>query len=247
MCENIYPIPLIDGGFCLVDEIDYLEISALNWRRKHGYARQAGGTKDTILMHRLIMEKVINRKLLSSELIDHKNHNRCDNRRDNLRIATIHENSRNCKVGIANKTGFIGVHKKTKHNQYIGYITANGKTVYLGCFDDLQFGARVYDVAARDLHKEFASLNFPEENNIPEAVEHYQKMITYKGQRNSTSKYYGVCYIPKQSHKNPWAARVCIGKTTIYAKTFPTEEQAAKAVDKIVKENKLKKPINFPE
>jgi len=41
-----------------------------------------------IAQHRLIVEKVINRKLLSSEIIHHKDHNHSNNKIENLQITT---------------------------------------------------------------------------------------------------------------------------------------------------------------
>ena len=50
----------------------------------------------------------------------------------------------------------------SSRGKWISSIQINGKTRHLGRFDDEQEAARAYDVAAKELHGEFARLNFPE-------------------------------------------------------------------------------------
>lgn len=40
-------------------------------------------------------------------------------------------------------------------------IRANGKRIYLGSFEDEMEAAKIYDIAAKKYHGEYASLNFP--------------------------------------------------------------------------------------
>lgn len=52
---------------------------------KNGYARKRVGNKEP-LVHRLIAEKILGRKLRKGEEVHHKNKNRRDNRPENLEV-----------------------------------------------------------------------------------------------------------------------------------------------------------------
>ena len=62
--------------------------------------------------------------------IDHRNRNKLDNRRENLRFVSHIENMRNTGV-IARHN--VGVYKRK--GRYIASIHLKDKTIHLGCFD----------------------------------------------------------------------------------------------------------------
>ncbi len=64
--------------------------------------------------------------------IDHKNHNRADNRILNLRDVTNEENSKNQKMSKLNKSGVTGVYFDRK--RWRAQIKLEGKTTSLGSF-----------------------------------------------------------------------------------------------------------------
>lgn len=85
---DVREIPLSNGGVALVDAEDYEWLSRWKWKRHvGGYACRTGWDKVErkwlcILMHRFIV-------LPPEDIeVDHKNRNRLDNRRCNLRPAT---------------------------------------------------------------------------------------------------------------------------------------------------------------
>ena len=122
---------------------------------QHRYAyinKKIKGKTKTYLVHRLIMESVLNRKLNRSEFVDHKNGDSLDNRINNLRICSIKENSRNRK----SKTK--GVRLLTS-GRYSARITVDGKELYLGSFDTVQEANSAYNLAATKYFGSFASLN----------------------------------------------------------------------------------------
>jgi len=105
-------------------------------------------------MHRLIMDAP------DGTDVDHRNMDRVDNRRSNLRLATRAENLRNQGLSRNNTSGFKGVSRLD--GKWRAEIRVKWKLIYLGLFDDKVEAARAYDTAAKEHFGEFARLNFPE-------------------------------------------------------------------------------------
>jgi len=68
--------------------------------------------------------------------IDHINHNKTDNRIENLRDVTFQKNSQNTKMHKDNKSGKMGVHYSKRDNVWIAYISIKGKRKHLGSSKD---------------------------------------------------------------------------------------------------------------
>lgn len=157
--NNCKVILLTNGKYALVDEEDYYEVRKFNWAaissRNTFYAVK--NSKNNRIMHRFIMglERGDNR------VIDHINHDGLDNRKANLRICTNDENVLNKKPS-KNKR-FKGAFYYAKNNSWTSSISYKGKCYRLGYFKTEEEAARAYDAKAKELHKEFAYLNFPNE------------------------------------------------------------------------------------
>ena len=112
-------------------------------------------------------------KLDRSLSVDHINHNGLDNRRENLRVATQSQNSANGQKaktwrGRPVSSAYKGVCKinnegKWNHGKWHCSIKENGKKLFMGYFDNEEEAARTYDAKAKELHGEYAYLNFPDE------------------------------------------------------------------------------------
>lgn len=159
--ENFKLIPLTKGEFAIVDEIDFDELNKKKWHLSYNgkvkYAARAFQKKDgkwsLECMHRVIMNPE------KEEMVDHKNRNGLDNRRENLRVATRSENAANRKLGKGRK--YLGISWNKKHKKWIANITKLKQRYYLGFFDTEEDAAMAYDIKAKELHGEFANLNFP--------------------------------------------------------------------------------------
>lgn len=78
--------------------------------------------KKNIFIHRLIMG--------AQDLffVDHINHNKMDNRRDNLRLCTKQENANNSTLSVCNTSGVTGVFYDKNKNSWIAYIQSDKYT-----------------------------------------------------------------------------------------------------------------------
>lgn len=148
-------IKLTRGLVAIVDDEDFSRLNKMKWcANKTGnafYAVRRDGKKMT-LMHRIIANAI------QSQKIDHANGNTLDNRRSNLRVCTQQQNARNSKQRKDNHCGYKGVGKS--HNKWKAGIRVNGKSIYLGTFENPRDAAIAYDTAARKHFGEFAKTNF---------------------------------------------------------------------------------------
>jgi len=93
---------------------------------------------------------------------DHINGNSLDNRKANLRSATRQQNCWNSrKRRPKSLSKYKGVSWNKRGQPWKAMLTANGKTMYLGCFDNQKQAAKAYDTAAKKYYGKFAALNFP--------------------------------------------------------------------------------------
>ncbi len=151
-------ITLYRGQIALVDDEDFEAVSRYRWRlHRDGYAQT--GNNPNIYMHRLILQPP------SGYVSDHINGDRLDNRRANLRSCTGTENTQN-RFRAPHKQGYKGVFLH-QTGRYQAMIKANNTRVFLGTFADPEIAARAYDASARELHGEFARLNFPRPGEQP--------------------------------------------------------------------------------
>lgn len=110
----------------------------------------------TFQLHRVIMSRVLGRELLPTEYVDHINSDGLDNRRENLRMATRHENQRNQRLRRVNTSGYKGVswHKASK--KWRAIIQVDGKQKALGYYHDPAEAHKAYCEAAVKYYGEFA-------------------------------------------------------------------------------------------
>jgi len=165
-------IYLDEGLWTIVDPQNYYRFGCFKWylTAKDGkfYAVRNFTVDKTktkmISMHR----EIINAP--KGLLVDHKNTDSLDNRRENLRLATRSQNMQNMKKKNKDKSTsrFIGVWFDKSAGNWPSKITVNGKKIHLGRFHNEIDAARAYDRAAIKYRGEFARLNFPEKDSLPQ-------------------------------------------------------------------------------
>ncbi|WOI86013.1 HNH endonuclease [Rhodococcus qingshengii] len=136
------------GKFTFVDDDIAKHLPAHIYLTDGGYASLPGGMP----IHRLVMPAV------AGKTVDHKNRDKLDNRRINLRYATPQEQVRNRGTMHHNKSGYKGVVKKGNRWRATIYTGPNDR-IQLGYFRDSAEAALAYDCAAIQLFGEYASLN----------------------------------------------------------------------------------------
>lgn len=159
-------IELTKGFKAIVDDEDYERVSKYKWYAKktddrvHAQRTERYGERKLNKKHHInLHEFIIGKK--EGFVIDHINCNPLDNRRCNLRHATIAENSRNHNGQPKQRKYSIykGVKKNTNCKTYCARITFNGVEIYLGSFDNEIEAAKAYNVKALELFGEFAKFN----------------------------------------------------------------------------------------
>jgi hypothetical protein len=154
-------IPLTRGSVALVDDEDYDFLMQWKWVESRGYAirRPYMGKKPngqsrwgkTIMMHR-----VINSTPEGLDT-DHINRDTLDNRRQNLRSATVSQNMGNQRPQIGKTSSYKGVY--LDRGMWRAAIQCNKKGKKLGYFLTEEAAAIAYNEAAKKLFGEFARLN----------------------------------------------------------------------------------------
>lgn len=161
-------------GTVVLDEVDYRKVQDAN-----GYlvistsptrpdwffvgvdipSKIAGQKKQRIGLNRFIMRPAEDME------VDHKDGDSFNNRRDNLRVCTRKENSKNRKVHSNNKLGLKGVTKDSLGN-YFSTIRVDGAFLRYGPFPDKEIAAKVYDQLALEHFREYARFNYSLEEAI---------------------------------------------------------------------------------
>ena len=93
------------------------------------------GFKGTYRTHIVIWAMHNNRWPLEGMEIDHINHNKEDNRIENLREVSRVEQNRNMTMNKTNTSGHSGVQFRKQRNKWRAYINEHNKQIPLGHFD----------------------------------------------------------------------------------------------------------------
>jgi len=174
----------------IIDEEDYdLVIEAVKDRGKWTYKIFGSSTAKIYYAVHSGSKKGIHALIANTPKgmhTDHINGDGLDNRKENLRVCTPQENCQNRRLRSDSSTGFKGVayrpiqkykytSKKTgittihesvlkkPYKAYIGDPERTSRHISLGWYATAEEAARARDAKAKELHGEYAYLNFPDE------------------------------------------------------------------------------------
>lgn len=145
--------PKYPNTFAMVDDEDFEYLNQWKWSpNDKGYVWSGDSANKKIRLHREIV------KAPKDMIVDHINRNKLDNRKENLRICTTAENSRN-RTPYLNRKLPKGVSWIAHERRYYARICANYKNIFLGTFRTEFEAAEAYNVAAVKYFGEFARIN----------------------------------------------------------------------------------------
>ena len=151
-------IEVYGGCEVTVDSEDYPILSRYSWHLDaKGYVvTNFCGT--TVRIHRLILNPS------KDDQVDHKNRNKLDNQKGNLRLCDNTLNQANTVKreyvnGRKTSSKYKGVHWRKDVKKWNARLSHKNKRIALGFFDSEEDAARAYNEKALEVWGEFANIN----------------------------------------------------------------------------------------
>jgi hypothetical protein len=134
---------------CIIDSEDYDKVKFSRWQviKRRDVFHVQSSFDHNIYLHRIILP--------GHKLIDHKNGDGLDNRKENLRPADKRTNAQNRRVTPGTFKGVL----RARSGGFLARIVIEGKQKYLGTFPSREEAAKAYNEAALKYFGEFARLN----------------------------------------------------------------------------------------
>lgn len=166
--NNIAKMKLYNNKNIPTSETDFDEefidnIKQFTWFKQNqfGYVschfKDVNGNKRCMQLHRYIL--YLNGNLDHSLDVDHKDGNPLNNLKNNLRICTASQNTRNSRRKRNSISQYKGVSFFKRDQKWKAEIYINGKNSFLGLFINEIDAAKAYNTAAILHFGEFAKLN----------------------------------------------------------------------------------------
>lgn len=152
-------ISLTKGKSALVSDCDYKYLMQWKWHFDGHYARRSfrrGGRKTNLRMHRVVASQMM---LSRTKDVDHRNKNKLDYRRRNLRSATEQQQVGNQSLRSTNTSGYRGVVWDKERSKWRAQIKVKGKYELIDRFKSKREAARAYNKRALEVFGKFATLN----------------------------------------------------------------------------------------
>jgi hypothetical protein len=212
-------------AYALVSDEDYDYFNERKWHLSHfGYAVSTVTKSKYISMHRSVYERAFG--LPFPQNIDHKDRNKLNNQRENIRAATDRENAYNKSIYFNSETGYHAVRKDLRTGRFQAFCYENGRWCSIGYF----FTAREAAIA-RDLKlKEIAPIEFVV-FNCPDATEaeisSVLNQLRSAKKRRGKSRYRGVILFDYDCRAKSWLARIKVNGKNHCLGYYATEKEAA--------------------
>lgn len=131
----------------LIDLDDVEKVNNFTWGKSANQYVECRELKT--YLHRFVMN-------CPKELeVDHINHNGLDNRKENLRIVTHHQNKFNNPIQLNNTSGVTGVSWSKTKNKWRAYITINDKQKSLGYYTEKEDAIKARKQAEEEYFGEY--------------------------------------------------------------------------------------------
>jgi hypothetical protein len=191
-----------------IDKNGYVQCSL-----KKRYRNKDMGLYANISLHKLLIHPDKSGRQIN---VDHKDKNKLNNTKYNLRLCLHKDNMKNRK-SHGGTSQYKGVHWNTESEVWKVRIYNDDKYIGLGRFTNEIAAANCYNHWARFYHKEFAQLN-----EVPYMPK--EEWMKYKKGKTKTSQYIGVSLVD-----NKWVVQIWNGKTNTVIGRFEDENEAALA------------------
>ncbi len=161
-------LQLTKGFVAIIDDED-ADLAEFKWTTYIDLKRSSGpyayrtlrinGKQKSLRLHKVILERMLQRQLSLGEVADHKDGNPLNNRRENLRVASYSENKSNSKLSKRNSSGYRGVSQIKGRSKWRAIIGFQGKQIFIGFFNSKQEASEAYERKASELFGEFKRSN----------------------------------------------------------------------------------------
>lgn len=166
-------IPLTRGKVAIVDDADHERLNRHAWScNPYGYAVTSildpDGKRRVKYMHRMIMQPLDeynagpSGRIYPKYLVDHRDGDKLNNQRSNLRICTHSESLRN-RSGFSSRKSSkykgVTLENESSIRPWKVKIKCDGQYIHIGMFATQEAAALAYNEAALKYHGEFARLN----------------------------------------------------------------------------------------
>lgn len=153
ICDRYVTMYTLKNEPFYIDLEDFDKVKSICWwRRKDGYILGRLNGK-TIRLHRYVTN------CPSEYEVDHRNHDKSDNRKENLRIVTRSQNSMNKGLQSNNTSGVTGVCWDTHYQKWVAQIRLNNKNIRLGSFENFDDAIKVRQEAEEKYFGEYSYKN----------------------------------------------------------------------------------------